>query len=93
MKNRNETIVNFIPLAKKIAKQNVKNRPNDYDEYLSLAYLSLVESADQYREGSGISFATFLIYRINFKIKDFKRSQYKNGKKFVSLYNGTYGEF
>lgn len=76
-----------MPLAKKIARENCKQKYSDYDEFLSLAYLSLVESTDQYVEESSISFATYAMYKMNFKIKDFKRNQYKYGKRFVSLYN------
>jgi RNA polymerase sigma factor (sigma-70 family) len=77
---RNQLVINYIPLANKIACQKNKITPKSItlDELKSAAYLGLLDAANKYKKIKNCSFATYAKFRIIGEIKDFLRKNKKN---------------
>ena len=88
-------VVQYIPLANKLACKKKKNLPKfiDVEDLKSAAYLGLVEAANRFDPNIGVAFSTFAYPRIWGSICDHIRSQ-TVGKKFkssISLDESFYG--
>lgn len=77
MDNTQKLVVQYIPLANKLAYQKKKNLPKfvDIDDLKSAAYLGLVEAASRFDPSFGVSFSTFAYPRIFGSIHDYLRDQ------------------
>lgn len=77
MATMQELVVQYVPLANKLAYQKKKSLPNfvDVEDLKSAAYLGLVEAATRYDESKGVAFSTFAYPRIFGEIHDFLRRQ------------------
>jgi DNA-directed RNA polymerase specialized sigma subunit len=75
IEERNKLIVNYIPLANKIAYQKNKTTPKniDFEELKSVAYLGLIDAANKFNLEHSCSFATYARFRIIGSIKDYLR--------------------
>ena len=84
MKNTQKLVVDFIPLANKLAYQKKKNLPKfiDIEELKSAAYLGLVEAANRFKPELDVKFSTFAYFRILGSITDYLREYYKINKSF-----------
>jgi RNA polymerase sigma factor (sigma-70 family) len=82
MKNIQKLVVDFMPLANKLACQKKKNLPKfvDLEDLKSAAYLGLVEAANRFNPDLGIKFSTFAYLRILGSICDYLREYYKINK-------------
>lgn len=64
---RRHLIDQYLPLASRIAKAVYGRRYNntiEFNDYLQLAYIGLLEAIDRYQLNATASFATFAAYRI-----------------------------
>lgn len=86
---RNQLVLNYMPLANKIANDKNKNTPKNItlDELKSAAYLGLIQAANRYNKEIKCSFVTYAKYRIIGEIKDHLR---KNKTKFVEIKDQYY---
>jgi RNA polymerase sigma factor (sigma-70 family) len=86
---RNQLVLNYMPLANKIASEKNKKTPKNItlDELRSAAYLGLIQAANRFNKESNCSFATYAKYRITGEIKDYLR---KNKIKFVEIQDQYY---
>ena len=73
MQNQKTLVLNFIPLAHKIAFERARKLPKriTIDELKSAAYMGLVDAASK-SDGSG--FSSYASLRINGEITDYLRS-------------------
>lgn len=86
---RNQLVLNYMPLANKIASDKNKNTPKNItlDELKSAAYLGLIKAANKFNKELKCSFATYAKYRIIGEIKDYLR---KNKTKFIEITDQYY---
>lgn len=77
MSTANELVVQYVPLAKKLAYQKKRVLPDfiDIEELESAAYMGLVEAANRYDTSHGVTFSTFAYPRISGAIHDWLREQ------------------
>lgn len=77
MFNAQELVVQYVPLANKLAYEKKRNLPNfiDVEDLKSAAYLGLVEAASRFDPSRGIAFSTFAYRRIFGAIQDYLREQ------------------
>lgn len=70
-------VVQYIPLANKLAYQKKKSLPKfvDVEDLKSAAYLGLVEAASRFNPSFGVAFSTFAYPRIFGSIHDYLRDQ------------------
>lgn len=70
-------VVQYIPLANKLAYQKKKTLPKfvDVEDLKSAAYLGLVEAASRFDPSFNVAFSTFAYPRIFGAIHDFLREQ------------------
>ena len=80
---RDELIVNYMPLANKLAWKKSSHTPLcvSYEELQSAAYFGLVDAANKYDESRGVGFATYAKTRIWGAIGDYLRSLNWFGQK------------
>jgi RNA polymerase sigma factor for flagellar operon FliA len=88
--NATQTLVlNYVPLANKLAHQKKKTLPNfvDVEDLKSAAYLGLVEAANRFDPTLGVAFSTFAYPRIFGAIYDYLREQgwFKRGDKTTMM--------
>lgn len=83
---RNELVVQYLPLAQKIAWTELRKLPKSFqiDEILSAAYMGLVSAASRYDASRGVSFSAFAAIRINGEIQDYLR-QLKWGSRYSKI--------
>lgn len=74
--NMQQLVLQFIPLANKLAYQKKRSLPSfiDVEELKSAAYLGLVEAASRFNPEFGTAFSTFAYPRIFGAIQDYLRS-------------------
>lgn len=79
IKERNELVINYVPLANKIANQKNKSTPKcvSLDELKSAAYFGLLDAANKFDSELNCSFATYARFRIIGEIKDYLRKNIK----------------
>lgn len=79
--NRQQLILDYIPLANKLAWQKNRKTPKNitFDDLKSVAYLGLVQAANNFDSSKG-SFANYASIKINGCIIDHLRFFYKNDK-------------
>lgn len=79
MENVQELVIQYLPLANKLACQKKKHLPKfvDLEDLKSAAYLGLVEAANRFDPKFGVKFSTFAYTRIFGAIYDYLRSQYR----------------
>jgi len=86
---RNQLILNHIPLANKLAWQKAKKTPKriDVDDLKSAAYMGLVDAAYKYDKNRSATFGTYASWRIKGEINDYLRqiSWGKRGQEFQPL--------
>lgn len=77
MSTNHALVVQYMPLANKLAFQRKKTLPNfiDIEDLRSAAYLGLVEAASRFDPSLGIAFSTFAYPRIFGAIHDWLREQ------------------
>jgi len=78
---REQTILNHMPYAKNMAL-NIARTHNalcDLDDYVSCAYLGLVDAANEYDDSFGIEFKTYMKSRVKAEIIDF----FRHNKRFT----------
>lgn len=81
---RDLLIERYIPLAKKLARKKQRSLPHiNIDEFVSAAFLGLVDAANRYEEGKG-KFGPYARLRINGEIQDYLRSLGFGSKGSVS---------
>lgn len=68
-------VLQYVPLANKLAYQKKRNLPSfiDVEELKSAAYLGLVEAASRYNPEVGVAFSTFAYRRVFGAICDYLR--------------------
>lgn len=72
LKQRNELITQYIPLANKLAKnKHTKYKNICFDEIRSAAYMGLVDAANKFKNNLNCSFYTYAKIRICGEISDF----------------------
>ena len=72
LEQRNELIINHIPLANKLAKQKfIKYKNKSFDEIRSAAYMGLVDAAVKFKININCSFYTYATIRISGEISDY----------------------
>lgn len=83
IEERNELIINYIPLANKLAFQKNKlvSKNISFEELKSVAYMGLVDAAERFNIKYNCSFSTYAKIRILGEICDFIR---KN-KNYISI--------
>jgi len=86
IKERDELIVNFMPLAKSIAIKRKKTLPKhiDFEEIESVAFMGLVKAAEKFDKNISPSFSSYASLRIFGEIQDFLRNNFKNTSQIVS---------
>jgi RNA polymerase sigma factor (sigma-70 family) len=77
MINSQELVLQYVPLANKLAYQKKKTLPNfvDIEELKSAAYMGLCEAASRFNEDYKVAFSTFAYPRIFGAIHDYLREQ------------------
>lgn len=77
MDTMQKLVVQYVPLANKLAYQKKKSLPKfvDVEDLKSAAYLGLVEAASRFDDTLGIAFSTFAYPRIFGAIHDYLREQ------------------
>lgn len=85
-REREELVVNYMPLANKIAWAKRKTTPIciTIDELKSAAYMGLVEAASRFDPARGVAFGVFARMRIAGEITDYLRT-FKWSSKMISL--------
>lgn len=87
MNTMQDLVLQYVPLANKLAYQKKKNLPKfvDIEDLKSAAYLGLVEAASRFDHKKGVAFSTFAYPRIFGAIHDYLREQawFKNINKPV----------
>lgn len=80
IEERNELVINYIPLANKIANQKNKLTPKcvSLEELKSAAYFGLLDAANKFNPEANCSFATYAKFRIIGEIKDYLRKGAKS---------------
>src|SRR5690606_9250413 len=75
-REREELVVNYMPLANKIAWAKRKTTPIciTIDELKSAAYMGLVEAASRFDPARGVAFGVFARMRIAGQITDYLRT-------------------
>lgn len=76
LKKRNELILNYLPLANKLAWEKKKQTPDSisFEELQSAAYSGLVSAADRFESNKNVSFSWYARIRIYGQMKDYLRS-------------------
>lgn len=84
IKERNELVLNYLPLARSLASKAKKNLPQSVaiDELRSVAYLGLIDAAIKYAEEKSL-FSTYARFRIYGELKDFVRDFYRDRNRMV----------
>jgi RNA polymerase sigma factor (sigma-70 family) len=77
MNTMQKLVVQYVPLANKLAYQRKKTLPKfvDIEDLKSAAYLGLVEAATRFDPAFGVAFSTFAYPRIFGAIHDYLREQ------------------
>lgn len=72
---RNDLIVNYLPLAKKLARSKSRATPRSvqYEDLESAAYLGLVDAASKFDGQRNVSFSAYAKLRINGEMQDYLR--------------------
>jgi RNA polymerase sigma factor (sigma-70 family) len=84
---REQLILNYIPLANKLAWKKSKTTPKSVtiDELKSAAYFGLVDAASRYKDDFGTSFGPFARLRICGEISDYLRELSWGKKNSVGM--------
>lgn len=82
IEERNELVLRYIPLARKLAWKKHKTTPKNlqYEEIESAAYLGLVEAANKFDASKTVAFGFFAAFRINGAILDYLRELKWSGR-------------
>ena len=92
---REELIIHYVPLVKRILHRMVINVPSHLDEedLVSFGFLGLIEAVDRFNPKIGVKFETYASYRIKGKIIDeirkanfLPRSTYKKIQAAIDAY-------
>jgi RNA polymerase sigma factor for flagellar operon FliA len=72
---RNDLIVNYLPLAEKLARSKSRMTPKSvqYEDLKSAAYFGLVDAARKFDGGRNVSFYAYAKLRINGEMQDYLR--------------------
>lgn len=86
LQHRNELIINYMPLANKLAWKKWKKTPKyvDIEELQSAAYMGLIDAAKKFQEERKVSFGAYARTRIQGAICDYLR-ELSWGRKKTSL--------
>lgn len=92
IKQRNKLVVDYIPLANKIASIKNKSTPKNItlDELRSAAYLGLIDAANKFNSDYSCSFSTYARFRIIGSIKDYLK---KSKVNFIELKDNYFSIF
>lgn len=91
--SRDELIVNYMPLANKVARERCKGLPPhiDFEEIQSAAYMGLVDAAEKFRPNQG-AFGPYAKLRITGEILDYLRSLSWGKRDDPKSYSSIYDE-
>lgn len=82
IKERNELVIKYIPLAKKIARKF-----SNLEEVQSAAYYGLIDAANKYNSVYKSSFSSYAKIRISGEIKDYLRKNKQNHQELKDDYS------
>lgn len=83
---RDELVLNYLPLAISTALQQIKKCPSrvELDDLKSAAYVGLIEAADRFDPSTNNAFGSFARPRIIGAVLDWIRDMYQNDQRYVS---------
>lgn len=85
IEERNELILNYMPLAKSIAYKKKQNSSFSLEELQSAAYFGLIDAAIKYDPAKSPIFSTYARFRISGEISDYIKSNIKKSSKHVDF--------
>lgn len=81
---RQEMVVRYLPLARKLARPLKDKWPGLCDEFESAAALALVEAAESFDPQRNVNFATFARHRIRGALLDTQREAFEHTQRFLT---------
>lgn len=85
IEERNELVLNYMPLAKSIAFKKKQNSSFTLEELQSAAYFGLIDAAIKYDANKSPVFSSYAKIRINGEILDFIKNNSKQNLKCVDF--------